>query len=120
LKIYQTFNQNPDIFVPQMFHEFNFPSSLTIDLLPILSNLSMFKSNGCWIEGSYEKFKLENGEEEVKDNDVIPNDQFLPHLTQLQVFGYFVDLRLMVLFLAIRCHFSIWWRSWKGAMCTLS
>ena len=90
LKIYQTFKPNPDIFfITHLVTEFNFPSSLTIDLLPILSDLSKFKSNGFWIEGSYEKFKLENGEEEErKDNEVIPDDQFLPHLTQLQVFGY--------------------------------
>ena len=53
-----------------MFHEFNFPSSLTIDLLPILSTLLLFKSNEFWMEGSYEMFKLENGEEEMKDDGV--------------------------------------------------
>jgi len=57
-----------------MFNEFNFPSSLTIDLLPVLSRLFLFKSNGCWIDGSYEKFRSENGEEEMKDDDVIPGD----------------------------------------------
>ena len=69
----------------QLLIEYNFPNSLAIDLLPILSTLLLFKSSYIWVEGSYEKFKLENGEEEMKDNEVIPDDQFLPHLTQLQV-----------------------------------
>lgn len=64
----------------------NFPSSLTIDLLEPLSHLFFFKSNGVWIEDSFKNFREEDGEEEMKNEPPLSNEQFQSDLDQLQVY----------------------------------